>query len=38
MLDKIEIDNQYVNHKDSYTYRQILVGLRKEFLDFQKKL
>lgn len=38
MLDKIEIDNQYINHRDSYTYRQILVGLRKEFLEFQKKL
>lgn len=32
------IDNQYVNCKDSYTYRQILIGLRSEFLEFQKKL
>ena len=31
-------NNQYTNYKDSYTYRQILIGLRNEFLEFQKEL
>ena len=34
----MEIDNKYLNYKDSYTYRQILIGLRNEFLEYQKKL
>lgn len=37
-IQEIKIDNQYKQHKDSYTYRQILVGLRNEFLEFEKKL
>jgi len=38
MSEKIKIDNQYTSNKDNYTYRQILIGLRNEFLEFQKKL
>ena len=33
MLEEIKIDNQYTNYKDSYTYRQTLIGLRNEFLN-----
>lgn len=38
MSDKIKTDTQYTSYKDNYTYRQILIGLRNEFLEFQKKL
>lgn len=32
------MESQYNRLKDSYTYRQILIGLRNEFLEYQKKL
>lgn len=34
----MEKTKTYVNYDDSYTYRQILIGLRSEYLKFQKKL
>ena len=38
MNSEIKIDNYSLNLDDTYTYKQILIGLRNEFLKLQEQL